>query len=104
METNPSDLMLEKARAEKMARARQETPTPLEIVERLGQILDVLEGRLSSLSERLAPVLVDAEPTKALAAEPSPGRTLLSQRLTHLAAWAERLDGEIAELHARVEL
>jgi len=98
-DTSPTDVMLERARA-----GRADTPTPMQLVELLSQHLDVLETQLDRLRERLEPVLVEAEPRPALTGEPTPGRTLLSQRLTHLAAYAERLRDIANELHARVEL
>ena len=97
-DTNPTDAMLERARA-----GRPET-TPMQLGELLGQNLDRLETQLDRLRERLEPVLVEAEPRSVLAGEPTPGRTLLSQRLTHLTAYAERLADTANELHARVEL
>jgi hypothetical protein len=100
VDTSPSDLMLEKARAVRASGIA----TPLELVEQLGRALDSLEQQLDRLRERLEPVLVEPEPRPSLAGEPSPGRTLLSQRLTHLAAYAERLGEAANELHARVEL
>jgi hypothetical protein len=79
-------------------------PSPLQLVEQLGQALDQLETQLDRLRERLEPVLVEARPSPALASEPTPGRTLLAQRLMHLAGWAERLAEGANELHGRVEL
>lgn len=84
--------------------ARREQPTPLELIEQLAQGLDRLETMLNRLGERLEPILVERAPSPALVGEPAPGRTLLSARLTHLAAYAERLGEQANELHARVEL
>jgi hypothetical protein len=76
----------------------------MQLVEQLGQSLDQLETQLDRLRERLEPVLVEPEPRPALTGEPTPGRTLLSQRLTHLAAYAARLGDTVVELNDRVEL
>jgi len=103
MDTNPTDLMLAKARAER--EQHEQSLAPMQLVELLGANLDRLETQLDRLRERLEPVLAEPEPRPALVgSEPSPGRTLLSQRLTHLTAYAERLGDLAAELHARVEL
>lgn len=99
MDTNPSDLMLEKARA-----VRAEQPGPLALVEQLGLNLDRLETQLDRLVETLAPVLVDEPPSPVLSGEPTPGRTMLSQRLTHLTEYAARLAYKANTLHERIEL
>ena len=103
MNTEPTDLMLEKARAGRAA-AAQATPMPLALTEQLGQTLDQLENQLARLAENLGPVLVEEGPSPALTGEPTPGRTLLAQRLMHLTAWAERLASRVNDLNERVEL
>lgn len=104
MNTEPTDLMLEKARAARATHDERDVASPMQLVEVLGRNLDQLEAQLDRLRERLEPVLVEPEPRPALAGEPTPGRTLLSQRLTHLTAYAERLAEAVNELHGRVEL
>lgn len=96
------DVHTERAVAAKLA--YRDNPAPFTLVEQLGVALENLETQLDRLDERLTPVLVEREPSAALTGEPAPGRTLLAQRLTHLATWAERLNGKAAELHDRVEL
>lgn len=92
------------AEAERAKLARRDSATPLELVEQLGQALDRLENQHTRLGQRLEPVLVEAAPSPALIGEPSPGRTALSQRLTHHVAWAERLADQAGELGDRIEL
>ncbi len=83
--------------------AAPETPTPLELLDQLAKALDRLETQIDQLAERLDPVLIEPEPS-APRLEPVPGRTRLSQHLTHLAAYAERLAEIVNTLRARVEL
>jgi hypothetical protein len=95
----------ENEREARMKLAATDGPSaPLALVEQLGQALDRLETQLGRLGESLEPVLIEREPSPALAGEPAPGRTMLSQRLQHLAAWAERLGDRANELHSRIEL